>query len=128
MLSVSQQQMPGCFPCLTEKAVSGIIQPMPNVTLTDPIGRTFVLADHTWDGHIRRGHPDMEPHRALVEQAVTTPIGIWVSSSNADARTCYGAGPRASLLVAVIVDVPLGIVKTAYLTRNMTGMAQEWTP
>jgi hypothetical protein len=63
-----------------------------------------------------------------VEQAVTTPIGIWVSSSSTDARICYGAGPRAGLLVAVVVDVPLGIVKTAYLTRNTTGAAQEWIP
>ena len=98
------------------------------MTLTDPLGREFVLADRTWYGHIIIGHPEMAPHRALVEQAVAAPLGIWISSSNADARLCYGTGPRAGVFVAVVVDVPLGIVKTAYLTKSMTGANQEWTP
>lgn len=101
---------------------------MPDVTLTDPLARAFILADHTWYRHILHGHPEMEPHHVLMEQAATTPIGIWVNSSSADARICYGAGPRAGIFVAVVVDVPLGIVKTAYLTRKATGATQEWTP
>lgn len=100
---------------------------MPDAVLVDPLSRRFILADHTWLRHILPGHPEMRAYRALVEQAVSAPLAIWISAASADARVCFGTGPRAGLLIAVVVDVPLGIVKTAYLTRNIKGAMQEWT-
>ena len=41
---------------------------MPDTTLKDPLGRTIVLHDRTWRGHVVRGHPEMEPLRALAEE------------------------------------------------------------
>lgn len=89
---------------------------MAQSTLTDPLGRSFTLANHTWYGHILKGHPEMRPHFTLVEQAVTAPLSI------------YGPGPRDGVFVAAVVDIALGIVKTAYLSRTMTGASSEWTP
>ena len=101
---------------------------MSDALLTDPLGRTFTLASHTWYGHILVGHPEMRPHRALVEQAIVAPICIRLSQSSADCRICYGAGPRSGVFVAVVVDIILRIVRTAYLTRTVTSGRLEWQP
>ncbi len=101
---------------------------MSDTTLIDPLGRTFVLADRTWQRHIIIGHPDVRAYRHLVEQAVTSPLCIRTSASSTDCRKCFGTGPRSSVFITVIVDVNLGIVKTAYLSKTMTSGDLEWQP
>lgn len=101
---------------------------MADTTLVDPLGRTFVLADRIWQRHIIIGHPDVGAHRHLVEQAVTSLLCIRTSSSSTDCRKCFGTGPRSSVFIAVVVDVSLGIVKTAYLSKPMTSGDLEWQP
>jgi len=32
---------------------------MGDVVLTDPLGRTIILHDRTWHGHILKAHPEM---------------------------------------------------------------------
>lgn len=87
-----------------------------------------MLADRTWYGHIIIGHPEVKAYRHLVEQAVTSPLCIRTSSSSTDCRICFGTGPRSSVVLAVVVDVSLGIVKTAYLSKTMTSGDLEWQP
>lgn len=98
---------------------------MPDVTLTDPLGRAITLHAHTWYGHIIKGHPEVAGHRALVEGAVTAPHEIRYSTSDPDCRVYYGSGPSPGLLVAVVADVVAGFVKTAYLANRMKGVP-EW--
>jgi len=99
-----------------------------DILLLDPLGRVFILADHTWHGHILVGHPEMRAHRRLVEQAVTSPLCIRTSATSADSRKCYGQGPRPGIYVVTVVDVALGIVKTAYLSKTLTSGDLEWQP
>lgn len=101
---------------------------MADTRLVDPLGRTFILADRTWHQHILVGHPEMITHRTLVEQAVRSPLCIRISLSDPNCRKCFGPGPRRSVFVATIVDVRLGIVKTAHLSRTLTSGDLEWEP
>jgi len=98
---------------------------MADTILTDPLGRSITLHDRTWHGHIIKGHPDVGPHRQLVEKTVRHPEQVRTSSSDPDCRKYIGPGPRASVKMVVIADVRLRLVKTAYLSRRITGEI-EW--
>jgi hypothetical protein len=100
---------------------------MADAKLTDPLGREIVLHDHTWHAHIVKYHPEVKPHRSLVEQAIGSPDEIRHSNSDADCRLYYGPGPRADVIMMLVGDVSLGIVKTAHLARKVTGGALEWS-
>ncbi len=103
---------------------------MPDETLTDPLGRAIILSDHRWFGHIvaADGHPEMLSHRELVKQAITAPMEIQFSATNANCRVYYGVGPRATVLVTVVADVSAGFVKTAFFVRKMRAGVVEWQP
>jgi hypothetical protein len=94
-------------------------------TLSDPLGRTIVLHEHTWFGHIVKGHPDVRTYRALAEQAISNPLEIRFSSSDPNCRLYYGVGPSLRIMMVVVADVVSGIVKTAYRANKMKGTT-EW--
>ena len=71
-------------------------------------------------------HPDMEGGKDFVEQAVISPMSIWLSGKHPDVRIYYGVGPSPGLLVAVKADTKKGLVLTAHLARKETGVKQEW--
>jgi hypothetical protein len=100
---------------------------MADTTLVDPLGRTIVLQERTWHGHIVKGHPEIKDDRRLVEWAVESPDEIRHSGSGPDCRIYYGPGPRPTVIMMVVADVALGIVKTAHLARKATGGAVEWS-
>jgi hypothetical protein len=100
---------------------------MTDAELTDPLGRNVVLHDRTWYAHILRGHPEMTPWRQLAENAVAHPREIRYSVGEAACRIYYGDGPRAGLMVAVVADLSVEVVKTAYLTRKASPGAVEWS-
>jgi len=93
----------------------------------DPLGRSIVLHDRTWHGHILKAHPDMEPNRSLVEQALRSPDEIRHSRSDADCRIYFAPGPRKGVRIMVVADVALGLVKTAHLAKTISGGPQEWS-
>lgn len=95
--------------------------------LTDPLGRTITLHERTWHGHILRGHPEVEPHRALVESAITRPHTIRHSAADPDCRLFFGRGPRGGVMMMVVADITLGLVKTAHLARRPSGGDTEWS-
>ncbi len=98
---------------------------MADITLRDPPGRSISLHDHTWYGHILKGHPEVQPFRALVEAAIFSPLEIRFTLADADCRIYYKDVPSGVLLIAVVADVVAGFVKTTYLCRTMKG-ATEW--
>ncbi len=99
---------------------------MADTTLVDPLGRTVVLHDATWFGHIKKRHRELTRHRKLVVRAVRDPHEIRFSISDPNCRKYYGAGPRSGIMIVVVIDIVAGFVKTAYLTNRMTG-AVEWS-
>jgi len=96
---------------------------MPDSKLQDPLGRVITLHDHTWYGHIVKGHPEVRAHRKFVEDAIKSPQEVRVSAADPDCRLYYGAGPRAGITV---VDLALSLVRTAYLAKKAKG-AVEWS-
>lgn len=46
------------------------------------------------------------------------------SGRGSDCRKCFGSGPRSG--VYVVVDIGLGIVKTAYFAKITTSGDLEW--
>jgi hypothetical protein len=100
---------------------------MADASLTDPLGRTVVLHDHTWYGHVLKRHPDVRMLRRFAEQAVTAPVAISFSKSEVDCRLYFGSTPASGIMVAVVADVAIGVVKTAYRVVRVTG-TQEWPP
>ena len=98
---------------------------MADTPLVDPLGRTIVLHDHTWFGHIVKRHPDMRSLRTYVETAIIAPTRICFSTSDPDCRVYYGPGPTQGILVAVVGDVVGGYVRTAYRTTRIKG-TPEW--
>jgi hypothetical protein len=100
---------------------------MSDTTLIDPLGREVVLHDRTWNGHIIKGHPEVDGHRALVEQAVRAPDEVRVSRSDPDCRLYYGPGPWPDVRIMVVADVVHGLVKTAHLAKKISGGAVEWS-
>jgi len=97
---------------------------MADTTVVDPLGRSITLHDHTWFGHILKGHPECRGDRGLAEQAIRSPSTIRLSAADVDCRVYYGKGP-SGLLLAVVADVARGFVKTAYRTRTPKGVV-EW--
>jgi hypothetical protein len=63
---------------------------MPDVELGDPLGRLLILHERTRVGQILKGHPEVAPYRDLVEAAVTNPLEIRFSGSDADCRLWPG--------------------------------------
>jgi hypothetical protein len=104
----------------------GIELTMADATLQDPLGRRVVLHSHTWQGHILKRHPEMQPHRVLVELAITDPIEIRFSIADADCRLNFGTGPRPGMMIAVIADLSRGFVKTAHVVKAAKGVI-EWS-
>lgn len=100
---------------------------MPDMELTDPLGRRIILHERTWYGHILKAHPEMDAARFLVEEAVRSPNEIRHSNSDSDCRLYYGPGPRAEVRILVVVDVVLGLVKTAHFAKKVSGGRQEWS-
>ncbi len=100
---------------------------MPDMSFEDPLGRHIVLHERTWYGHVVKGHPDLASHRSLVEVAISNPEEIRHSTSDPDCRIYYGRGPRESVLIAVVVDVRIGIVKTVYLAKKPGAGDTEWS-
>ncbi len=99
---------------------------MSDTTLTDPLGREVVLHDRTWHGHIIKGHPEVDGHRALVEQAVQAPEEVRMSHSDPDCRIYFAPGPRPAAKIMLVADVVRGVVKTAHLAKKVSGGAIEW--
>ena len=95
--------------------------------LTDPLWREISLHERTWVGHIIRGHPELAEYRHYVERAITAPMEIRESNSDPKCRLYYGIGPRETVQMMVVVDLSLGIVKTAHWARTITGGKVEWS-
>lgn len=72
-------------------------------------------------------HPEVQMCRKLAEDAIAQPRAIWTSRSDADCRIYYAAGPWPNIMVAVVADVKIGVVKTAYLARKTSGAELEWS-
>jgi len=68
----------------------------------------------------------MRAHRALVGAALADPLEIRISDADADYRLYFGSGPRADIMVVVVVDLPGGFVKMSHLVRSARG-AIEWS-
>jgi len=98
---------------------------MSDTTLVDPLGRTIVLHDHTWFGHILKRHRDMDGLRHLAQSAVTKPLRICFSASDPDCRLYFGAGPTPGIMVVVVGDIVAGFVRTAYRANKIKGTV-EW--
>jgi hypothetical protein len=96
-----------------------------DTTLVDPLGRTIVLHDHTWHGHVVKGHPEVRTERRRAEDAVWNPAEICFSTSDPDCRIYYGVASSAGLIIAVVADVVAGFVKTVYRTNRTKGV-REW--
>lgn len=102
---------------------------MADSILIDPLKRKIVLNDHTWFGHILKGHPSMRTERAKAEQAVRDPSEIQVSTYDADCRVYYGRPGKGGVMIAVVADVVVGLVKTAYeAAKKKTGSVEWPTP
>ncbi|MFN0011456.1 MAG: hypothetical protein ACKVS8_07410 [Phycisphaerales bacterium] len=99
-----------------------------NSALKDPLGRLVVLHDATWYGRILKGHPNLAPHRALVEQTVRTPAAVHPSVSDPDCRLYYGPAPIADRMMCVVANVREGFVMTAYFCKRLKPGASEWPP
>lgn len=95
--------------------------------LTDPLGRSITLHDHTWHGHILKRHPEMRPYRRRVEQAITDPAEIRFSDADPDRRWYYAPSHNPRFLIIVAADVVAGFVCTAHLVRQVKGKL-EWSP
>ena len=99
---------------------------MPNSALTDPLNRVIVLHDHTWFGHMLKGHPEMKGLRGESERAITAPDSICYSNSSVNCRLYFAANPAGPLpYIAVVADLRLGLVLTAYQAKRIKG-AIEW--
>jgi hypothetical protein len=99
---------------------------MGDAILQDPFGSRIVLHNHTWDGHILRRHPEMRPHRILVELAINDPIEIRFSVADPVCRLYFGLGPKSGIMVAVVADISRGLIKTAHVVKSAKG-AVEWS-
>src|SRR5438874_7922724 len=99
---------------------------MADSTITDPLGRAITLHARTWYGHILRRHPEMRHARTSVEQTIRSPKEIRVSTYDPDCRTYYSDIVRAGMMIAVVIDVKQGLVRTAFYTSRMRG-ALEWS-
>ena len=46
--------------------------------------------------------------------------------SDPDGRLYFGPGPREGVIMMVVVDLALGLVKTAHLASKVSGGDLEW--
>src|SRR5215208_3758999 len=99
---------------------------MPDSNLRVPLGRTIVLHNHTWYGHITKRHPEMSRYRELVENAITQAKEIRISAADPDVRVYFGDGPRPGIMTAVFATLSGGFVKTAHLLKTGKGVI-EWS-
>jgi hypothetical protein len=99
---------------------------MADRTLRDPLGRSIVLHNHTWFGHIIRRHSELKNHRSLVEQAIQNPLEIRISAADKDVRVYFGPGPRAGIITAVFASLSGAFVKTAHFVKSAKGEV-EWS-
>ena len=99
---------------------------MESASQIDPLGRQISLPDRSWD-HILRGHPEVAPHRALVETALSDPLEIRVSDKESDCRLYYGRGPWPRFMMVVIANVVRGVVLTAYIQNRPVKGVVEWS-
>jgi hypothetical protein len=95
--------------------------------LLDPFGRTIVLHDRTWFGHIVPKHPDVANDRNQVEEAIVRPIRIIHDPTVTSRRHYYGQGPRLGVMMIVVADVVGGFVTTAHVIKRYRGGAEEWS-
>jgi hypothetical protein len=94
--------------------------------LRDPLGRRITLRDRTWFGHVVKGHPEIAGERSRVETTIENPQEIRRSRLDPTCRLYFGAGPREGVRIMVVVDIRMGIVKTAHLARRLSGGEVEW--
>ncbi len=99
---------------------------MADTVLIDPLRRQIVLSGGTWFGHILKGHPAMKTSRAKVEQAVRDPMEIQVSTYDPRCRVYYGRPSKSGIMIAVVADVAIGVVKTAYEANKKKTGSIEW--
>src|SRR5580658_8097547 len=99
---------------------------MADSLLIDPLGRSIILHDHTWYGHILPNHHEVAAHRALAEKAVVDPLEIRFSAADINCRIYFGDGPRPGTMLLVVADIALGLVKTAHFAKGAKGMI-EWS-
>ena len=102
---------------------------MADFATTDPLGNHIVLHDHTWDWHIIRAvnHPELAPHRADVEAALSKPECIVESTQDSRCRLYFGpVTGRPGLRVQVVADYVRGFVKTAHFVKQVKGGVQVW--
>ena len=99
-----------------------------DTSLTDPLGRTIVISDAAWFGHILKAHPDMAATRASAERTILSPLAIHVSISDPACRMYY-SGPEGEVrMICVVANVERGFVKTAYFCRRIKPGEREWPP
>lgn len=102
---------------------------MADWTAVDPLGLNVTLHDTTWYGHIvRRGnHPELTRHRGDAQNAIASPIRIDPSAQDPACRLYFGAVTgREGLYVKVVVDVALGVVRTAHFVKSLPGGVPLW--
>ena len=100
---------------------------MSDSLLVDPLGRTITLHDRTWFGHILKAHPEIAAARTMVESVIRAPREIRFSRSGKNSRLYFGSGASESNIMMVVVDISLGLVKTAHRARKITGGEVEWS-
>lgn len=98
---------------------------MADTTLTDPLGRTITLHDHTWYGHVLPARPELRSMRSMAEAAVRSPKEIRISKSDPDARLYYGSPSASGVMMVVVAHVVDGHAFTVYRTKRPKG-AIEW--
>jgi hypothetical protein len=100
---------------------------MADETFTDPLGREIVLHDRTWYGHILKGHRELAGEREYAGMAIVEPLEIRHSLSDQDVRLYHGPARRRDVVLRVVVDIELGLVKTAHYVRKPQGGEVEWS-
>ena len=85
---------------------------MADVILGDPLGRSITLHDRTWYGHILKRHSEMRGRRAQVESSVRDADAVHFSSYDPDCRVCYRGTGTGGIMMAVVIDVVQGLVRT----------------
>lgn len=101
---------------------------MPSTTIVDLLGRAITLHQSAWSVHIASRHPEVAPHRRLVESAIANPLVITHSRADPDCRLYHGPGPRPGVMIKVVADILRGVVKTAHLVRKVSpAESVEWS-
>jgi hypothetical protein len=85
-----------------------------------------MLHDHTWFGHVVKGHPDVRRERTSALEAISKPLEIRYSTSDVNCRLYYGASLVPGIMIVVVADVVAGYVKTVYRAKKMKGDV-EWS-